>query len=150
MSRFFINRPIVAIVISILMVIVGAITIATLPVAQFPNIAPPEIRVAATYPGADSETLEKAVATPIEQQVNSVDNMDYMYSLSSTNNSTTVLYVDFDLKTDANMDLLLTQSRQALAKWPTSSRSKPGRHRRKEILNVADGADLFVLTKGYS
>ena len=115
MSRFFINRPIVAIVISILMVIVGAITITTLPVAQFPNIAPPEIRVAATYPGADSETLEKAVATPIEQQINGVDNMDYMYSLSSTNNSTTVFYIDFDLKTDANTDLLLTQSRQALA-----------------------------------
>jgi HAE1 family hydrophobic/amphiphilic exporter-1 len=115
MSRFFINRPIVAIVISILMVIVGAITITSLPVAQFPNIAPAEIRVAATYPGADSETLEKAVATPIEQQINGVDNMDYMYSLSSTNNSTTVFYIDFDLKTDANTDLLLTQSRQALA-----------------------------------
>jgi HAE1 family hydrophobic/amphiphilic exporter-1 len=115
MSKFFINRPIVAIVISILMVIVGGITITNLPVAQFPNIAPPEIRVAAPYPGADAETLEKAVATPIEQQVNGVDNMDYMYSLNSTNNSTTVLYVDFDLKTDPNTDLLLTQSRQQLA-----------------------------------
>jgi hydrophobic/amphiphilic exporter-1 (mainly G- bacteria), HAE1 family len=115
MSRFFINRPIVAIVISLLMVIVGGITITNLPVAQFPNIAPPEIRVAAPYPGADAETLEKAVATPIEQQVNGVDNMDYMYSLNSTNNSTTVLYVDFDLKTDPNTDLLLTQSRQQLA-----------------------------------
>src|SRR5580658_341788 len=115
MSRFFINRPIVAIVISILMVIVGAITITTLPVAQFPNIAPPEIRVSATYPGADAETLEKAVATPVEQQINGVDNMDYMYSLNSTNNSSTTLYVDFDLATDANTDLLLTQSRQALA-----------------------------------
>ena len=87
MSKFFIRRPIVAIVISILMVIVGAITITYLPVAQFPDIAPPEIRVAATYPGADAETLERAVATPIEQQVNGVDNMDYMYSMSSTNNS---------------------------------------------------------------
>ena len=115
MSRFFIDRPIVAIVISILMVIVGGITITNLPIAQFPNIAPPEIRVAAPYPGADAETLEKAVATPIEQQVNGVDNMDYMYSLNSTNNSTTVLYVDFDLKTDPNTDLLLTQSRQQLA-----------------------------------
>ena len=115
MSRFFISRPIVAIVISLLMVIVGGITITNLPVAQFPNIAPPEIRVSAPYPGADAETLEKAVATPIEQQVNGVDNMDYMYSLNSTNNSTTVLYVDFDLKTDPNTDLLLTQSRQQLA-----------------------------------
>ena len=115
MSKFFINRPIVAMVISILMVIVGAITITSLPVAQFPNIAPPEIRVQATYPGADAETMEKAVATPIEQQINGVDNMDYMYSLSSTNNSSTVLYANFDLKTDANTDLLLTQSRQQLA-----------------------------------
>src|SRR5215472_2288859 len=115
MSRFFINRPIVAIVVSILMVIVGAITITTLPVAQFPDIAPPEIRVQATYPGADAETMEKAVATPIEQQINGVDNMDYMYSLSSTNNSSTVLYANFDLKTDPNTDLLLTQSRQQLA-----------------------------------
>ncbi|HKW33996.1 MAG TPA: efflux RND transporter permease subunit [Candidatus Acidoferrum sp.] len=115
MSRFFIDRPIVAIVISLLMVIVGGITITNLPVAQFPNIAPPEIRVAAPYPGADAETLEKAVATPIEQQVNGIDNMDYMYSLNSTNNSTAVLYVDFDLKTDPNTDLLLTQSRQQLA-----------------------------------
>ena len=66
MSKFFINRPIVAIVISILMVIVGAITIATLPVAQFPNIAPPEIKLQANYPGADAQTLEQAVAVPIE------------------------------------------------------------------------------------
>jgi HAE1 family hydrophobic/amphiphilic exporter-1 len=115
MSKFFINRPIVAIVISILMVIVGAITITSLPVAQFPNIAPPEIRVQASYPGADAETMEKAVATPIEQQINGVDNMDYMYSLSSTNNSSTVLYANFDLKTDPNTDLLLAQSRQQLA-----------------------------------
>jgi len=115
MSKFFINRPIVAIVISILMVIVGAITITYLPVAQFPDIAPPEIRVQALYPGADAETLEKAVATPIEQQVNGVDKMDYMYSLNSTNNSSTDLFVDFDLNTDPNTDLLLTQSRQQLA-----------------------------------
>ena len=115
MSKFFINRPIVAIVISILMVIIGAITITYLPVAQFPDIAPPEIRVQALYPGADAETLEKAVATPIEQQVNGVDKMDYMYSLNSTNNSSTALMVDFDLNTDPNTDLLLAQSRQQLA-----------------------------------
>jgi hydrophobic/amphiphilic exporter-1 (mainly G- bacteria), HAE1 family len=115
MSKFFINRPIVAIVISILMVIIGAITVTYLPVAQFPDIAPPEIRVQALYPGADAETLEKAVATPIEQQVNGVDKMDYMYSLNSTNNSSSDLFVDFDLNTDPNTDLLLAQSRQQLA-----------------------------------
>ena len=115
MSEFFIRRPIVAIVISILMVIIGAITIVSLPVAQFPDIAPPEIRLQAIYPGADAETMEKAVATPIEQQINGVDNMDYMYSLNSTNNSSSTIMVDFDLKTDPNMDLILAQSRQQLA-----------------------------------
>src|ERR1700734_3587079 len=115
MSKFFIKRPIVAIVISILMVIVGAITIATLPVAQFPNIAPPEIRLQASYPGADAQTLEQAVDVPIEQQVSGVDNMTYMYSLNATANQQTSVVVDFDLKTDPNTDLLLTQSREQLA-----------------------------------
>src|SRR5580704_2125551 len=69
MSKFFINRPIVAMVISIVMVLVGSLTVLTLPVAQFPNITPPEIQVIGTYVGADAQTLEQAVATPIEQQV---------------------------------------------------------------------------------
>src|SRR5271163_3256260 len=115
MANFFIRRPIVAIVIAILTVIVGVITIVTLPVAQFPQIAPPEIKLQANYPGADAQTLEQAVATPIEQQVSGVDNMSYMYSLNATANQQTTLLVDFDLKTDPNTDLLLTQSRQQLA-----------------------------------
>ena len=115
MSQFFIKRPIVAMAIAILTVIVGAVVITTLPVAQFPNIAPPEIRLQATYVGADAKTLEQAVATPIEQQVNGVDNMSYMYSLNATANQQTTLFVDFDVKTDPNTDLLLTQSRQQLA-----------------------------------
>src|SRR5580698_5636924 len=115
MANFFIRRPIVAIVIAILTVIVGAISIATLPVAQFPQIAPPEIRLQANYPGADAQTLEQSVAVPIEQQVSGVDNMNYMYSLNATANQQTTLLVDFELKTDPNMDLILTQSREQLA-----------------------------------
>jgi HAE1 family hydrophobic/amphiphilic exporter-1 len=115
MSKFFIDRPIVAMVIAILMVIIGAVTITSLPVAQFPNIVPPEIRLQATFVGADANTLEQAVATPIEQQVNGVDNMDYMYSLNATGNSQVTLNADFDLKTDPNIDLILLQSREQLA-----------------------------------
>src|ERR1700726_4767341 len=115
MSKFFINRPIVAMVISIVMVLVGALTVLSLPVAQFPNITPPEIQVLATYVGADAQTLEQAVATPIEQQMNGVDNENYMYSLNATGNSTTSLIVDFDVKTDPNTDFILTQARETQA-----------------------------------
>src|ERR1700675_3168321 len=115
MSKFFINRPIVAMVISILMVIVGAVTIASLPVAQFPNIVPPEIQLQASFVSADAQTLERSVATPIEQQINGVDNMNYMYSLNATGNSQTTLVVNFDVKSDPNTDLILTQSREQLA-----------------------------------
>ena len=115
MSRFFINRPIVAMVIAILTVIIGAVAIASLPVAQFPNIAPPEIRLQASYVGADAQALEQAVDTPIEEQINGVDNMAYMYSVNATANSQTTIFSDFDLKTDPNMDLILTQSREQLA-----------------------------------
>ncbi len=115
MSKFFINRPIVAIVISIILVLVGTLTILTLPIAQFPNITPPEMQVLATYVGADAQTLEQAVATPIEQQMNGVDNMNYMYSLNATGNSNTTLIVDFDVKTDPNTDFILTQARETQA-----------------------------------
>src|SRR5208282_1445317 len=115
MSKFFINRPIVAMVISIVMVLVGSLTVLSLPVAQFPNITPPEIQVIATYVGADAQTLEQAVATPIEQQMNGVDNENYMYSLNATGNSSTSLIVDVDVKTDPNTDFILTQSRETQA-----------------------------------
>src|ERR1700737_1749841 len=114
MSKFFINRPIVAMVISILLVIVGAITIANLPISQFPSIAPPEVMIQASYVGADAQTVEQSVATPIEQQMSGVDNMNYMYSLNAANGQMTMI-VDFDVKTEPNTDLILTQIRETQA-----------------------------------
>ena len=114
MARFFINRPIVAMVISILMVVIGLVAMSGLPIAQFPNIVPPEIQVKTTYTGADSVTVEQSVATPIEQQMSGVDNMNYMYSLNANNGQMT-LYVNFDVKTDPNTDQILAQMRQSQA-----------------------------------
>jgi HAE1 family hydrophobic/amphiphilic exporter-1 len=121
MTRFFINRPIVAIVMSILTFIVGAISVAILPVSLFPDIVTPETVVSATYTGADAETIEKAVTTPIEQQMSGVDNMNYMYSVSA-NSGQMVLTIDFDLNTDPNTDQILAQMRetQAASQLPTA------------------------------
>jgi HAE1 family hydrophobic/amphiphilic exporter-1 len=114
MSKFFINRPIVAMVISILMTIIGLVAMSGLPTAQFPNIVPPEIKVNSTYTGADALTVEQSVATPIEQQMSGVDNMNYMYSINANNGQST-LTVNFDVSTNANTDQLLTQMRQGQA-----------------------------------
>src|SRR5216110_3347516 len=110
MARFFIDRPIVAMVISILMVIIGLVAIAQLPIAQYPNIAPPEMLLTANYPGADAVTLEQSVATPIEQQMSGVDNMLYMYS-NNANNGQMTLTANFDIKTDPSTDQILAQMR---------------------------------------
>src|SRR5438105_2076986 len=95
MAKFFIDRPIVAMVISILVVIVGLVAMAQLPIAQYPNIAPPEMLLTANYPGADAVTLEQSVATPIEQQMSGVDNMLYTYSTSQTSGNEMNLRVSF-------------------------------------------------------
>jgi HAE1 family hydrophobic/amphiphilic exporter-1 len=124
MSKFFINRPIVAMVISIIMVIVGLVTIFGLPIAQFPKVVPPEIFIQANYVGADAQTIEQSVATPIEQQMSGVDNMNYMYSVNA-NNGLMRLFVNFDLNTDPNIDHVLTQLRyaQAESQLPADVRS---------------------------
>jgi len=101
-------------VISIVMVIVGVVAMLSLPTAQFPNIADPQIQITATYPGADAITLDQSVATPIEQQMSGVDNMEYMYSLNA-NNGQMKLTVDFNIQTDPNTDLILAQMRQSQA-----------------------------------
>ncbi|HMH28347.1 MAG TPA: multidrug efflux RND transporter permease subunit [Steroidobacteraceae bacterium] len=122
MSKFFINRPIVAMVIAILTVIVGAITILGLPISQFPNIVPPETKLQATFVGADAETLAQSVATPIEEQMSGVDNMNYMWSVNATANGQTTMIVDFGVQTDPNTDLILAQVResQAASQLPSS------------------------------
>ena len=114
MSKFFINRPIVAMVISIMFVIVGIVTVISLPISQFPEIVPPEIQISTTYTGADAQTVEQSVATPIEQQLSGVDNMNYMYS-TNANNGFMRLTVSFDVATNPNTDLVLTQIRQSLS-----------------------------------
>ncbi len=124
MYRFFINRPIVAIVIAILTVIIGLVSMFTLPVSQFPNIVPPEIRIQTTYLGGDAQTLAQSVATPIEEQMAGVDNMNYMYSVSA-NNGIMRMGVNFDVKTDPNIDQVLAQLRedQAQAQLPADVRN---------------------------
>ena len=114
MSKFFINRPIVAIVIAIVMTILGAIAMLGLPIAQFPNIVPPEVKVSATYTGADAQTIEQSVATPIEQQMSGVDNLNYMYSINANNGQMT-LTTNFDIKSDPNTDQILAQMRTSQA-----------------------------------
>ncbi|HEV8714480.1 MAG TPA: efflux RND transporter permease subunit, partial [Candidatus Binatia bacterium] len=114
MAKFFVNRPVVAMVIAILMVMVGAAALVQLPIAQFPNIAPPQVQLWATYVGADALTLEQSVATPIEQQMSGVDNMLYMYSINS-NNGQVRLNVNFEVGTNPNTDQILTQMRYAQA-----------------------------------
>ena len=114
LSRFFINRPIFASVLSILIVLAGGVCIFTLPIAQYPDITPPVVQVKAYYPGADPKVIGDTVASPIEQEVNGVERMLYMSSTSSSDGSYT-LNVTFDLGTDVDMAVVLTQNRVATA-----------------------------------
>jgi HAE1 family hydrophobic/amphiphilic exporter-1 len=121
MSKFFINRPIVAIVISILMVIAGVVALLRLPTAQFPEISDPQIQISAAYTGADASTVAQSVATPIEQQMAGVDGMNYMYSQNASNGSMS-LTVDFGIDTVTNTDQILSQMRvlQANSQLPSA------------------------------
>src|SRR5947209_16731666 len=114
MSAFFVRRPIVAIVIAILMTLVGGVCILALPIAQYPQIAPPEIQVRTHYTGADAITIEQSVAAPIEQQMSGVDNMNYMYSINA-NTGDMRMIINFDVATDANVDQILAQLRVSQA-----------------------------------
>jgi len=113
-SRFFVGRPIVAMVIAILMVIVGAVAMVGLPIAQYPNIVPPQIQVRANYTGADAVTVEQSVATPIEQQMSSIEKMLYVQS-TNANDGTLLLQVTFDVDSNIDIDQVNTQNKVAQA-----------------------------------
>jgi hydrophobe/amphiphile efflux-1 (HAE1) family protein len=112
--KFFIDRPIFATVLSILTVIVGAMAFLTLPIEQYPSVSPPTIQVSANYPGATAETVAETVATPIEQEVNGVEGMLYMYSQASSDGSMN-LTITFELGTDLDTAQVLVQNRVAIA-----------------------------------
>src|SRR6516164_10441372 len=113
-SRFFINRPIFASVLSIVIVLGGGVALSTLPVAQYPEIAPPTVEVEASYPGANAQVVADTVAAPIEQQINGVEGMMYMSS-QSTNDGAYTLVVTFQNGVDLNIAQVLVQNRVNLA-----------------------------------
>ena len=140
MSGFFIRRPILAIVVSLLTVIVGIISIRFLPVSLFPNITPPEIVVSATDPATDAITVEQSVATPIEEQISGVDKMNYMYSLNA-NSGQMKLRVNFDETSNPKTDQILTQMRQAEAAARLPPEVTAARRERSEVLRRSVNAD---------
>ncbi|OYZ69644.1 MAG: cation transporter, partial [Rhizobiales bacterium 24-66-13] len=113
-SRFFIERPVLANVLALLFVLIGAVCLIRLPVAQYPNIVPPTVTVTTSYPGASAKTIVDTVALPIEQQVNGVQDMLYMQSWAASDGTYT-LVVTFAIGTDPNMAQVLVQNRVSIA-----------------------------------
>ena len=135
-GNFFVRRPIVAMVIAIVIVIVGTVSVIGLPIEQYPNLTPPIVQVRGTYTGANALNVEESMATPLEQQINGVDNMIYMKS-TNANDGTMVIDVSFDVGTDPDMNTVLAQNRvsAATAKLPESVK-KYGVTTEKSLPNI--------------
>jgi HAE1 family hydrophobic/amphiphilic exporter-1 len=143
-SRFFIDRPIFASVISIVIIIAGLVTMRTLPIAQYPEISPPTVQVTANYPGANAEVVAETVAQPIEEQVNGVEDMLYMSSTSSNTGSYN-LTVTFEVGTDLDMAAVLVQNRVAIAEPTLPEEVKRlGVSTKKQSTNILLIASLFA------
>jgi HAE1 family hydrophobic/amphiphilic exporter-1 len=135
-GNFFVHRPIVAMVIAIVIIIVGLVSLVGLPIEQYPNLTPPVVQVRATYTGANAINVEESVATPLEQEINGVDNMIYMRS-TNANDGTMNIEISFDVGTDPDMNTVLTQNRvsAASAKLPASV-TKLGVTTKKSLPNI--------------
>ena len=145
-SRFFIDRPIFAIVLAILMVMVGLLTLNSLPVSQYPDITPPTVRVSATYPGADAETVAKTVAVPLEEQINGVEGMMYMSSSCGSDGSYS-LTVTFENGTDLDEAAVKVQNRVSMAEAQLPSVVQP---QGISVMSEAASTILFLAIEGDS
>ena len=140
MVKFFINRPIFATVLALILVVAGLVTLHILPIAQYPEITPPTVQVSAFYPGADAETVAQTVGLPIEQQVNGVDGMLYMSSNSSSSGAYS-LTITFAVGTDIDMATVMVQNRAALHKAVCRKRDRTRHHHQEAIVQHRYDAD---------
>src|SRR5258705_1081107 len=141
MARFFVNRPIVAMVMSIIVVLFGFVAMGRLPIAQYPEIVPPMIQVTTTFIGASATDVESSVATPLEQQINGVENMIYMKS-TNANDGTLTLKVSFEVGSNLDMNNVLTQNRvsQAMPQMPQAVKNYAGSGKKAPAFPLLGGS----------
>ena len=144
MSEFFIRRPIVAMVIAIITVLIGVVSLAGLPIAQFPQILPPQVNLTTTYTGADALTIEQSVATPIEQNMNGVDRMLYIQSTNANDGSMSQV-VTFDVGTDGDVNNVLVNNRFSQAQPLLPQDVKNFRRDDQEVARVSASRRVALL-----